>query len=187
MTTGLVEQAVSTHKENTLQPPAFLQTIEETSLSFWIRDSPSIFGFWFIITWHALGMALAVGASAVIGLRILGAAPSLPIGPLKRLYPFIWAGFWIQVVSGILLLIAYPTKSLTNWDFYLKLVFIALAMVAMVKLRKTVLENASLNDAAMMTNGRSFAVWSLVFWAAAVTAGRFLAYTSSYLTYGVRN
>jgi hypothetical protein len=132
-------------------------------------------------------MALAVGASAVIGLRILGAAPSLPVGPLKRLYPFIWWGFWIQVVSGILLLIAYPTKSLTNWNFYLKLLLIALAMVTMIRLRKTVLEDPGLNDAAMMTKGRSLAVWSLFFWAAAVTAGRFLAYTSTYLTYGVRN
>jgi hypothetical protein len=164
-----------------------LQTIEETAFSFWIRDSPSFFGFWFIITWHAIGMALAVGASAVIGLRILGTAPSLPVAPLKRLYPFIWVGFWIQVVSGVLLLIAYPTKSLTNWNFYLKLLLIGLAMTAMQKLRKGVLDDASLGDADMMTKGRAFAVWSLVFWVASVTAGRFLAYTSSYLTYGVPN
>jgi hypothetical protein len=142
-----------------------LQTIEETALSFWIRDSPSALGFWFIITWHALGMGLAVGASAVIGLRILGVAPELPLAPLKRLYPFIWVGFWIQVISGTLLLVAYPTKSLTNWDFYLKLLFIGLAMAAMVKLRKTVLDEPSSSEVARMTKGRTVAVWSLVFWA----------------------
>ena len=37
-----------------------------------------------------------------------------------------WAGFWINALSGILLLIAYPTKALTNPLFYAKLVLIGL-------------------------------------------------------------
>src|SRR2546422_5688028 len=111
------------------------QTIEESGVSSWIRDSPSVFAFWFILSWHAIGMGLLVGASAVIDLRILGVASDLPLSPLKGLYRIIWTGFWIQVVSGTLLLIAYPTKALTNLDFYLKLTLVALA-VAVMKIMK---------------------------------------------------
>ena len=64
---------------NAAVPPAFLQTIEQSAVSSWIRDSSSLFGFWFVISVHAIGMALLVGASAVIDLRILGVAKDLPL------------------------------------------------------------------------------------------------------------
>src|SRR5947208_14925327 len=103
-----------------------------------IRDSPSIFAFWFILSVHAIGMGLLVGASVVIDLRILGFARDLPLAPLKGLYGIMWAGFWIQVASGSLLLVAYPTKAFTNPDFYIKLTLIGLAVGAMHKLNKRV-------------------------------------------------
>jgi len=158
------------------------KAIEETGLSVWIRESDSYLAYWLILSFHAVGMGLLVGASVLIDLRILGVAPDLPLSPLKKLYRFIWIGFWVQVASGILLLIAYPTKSLTNPDFYLKLVLIALALVLMQTLRKRVFNDASLTEAAMMAKGRAFAIWSLVFWVGAVTAGRLLAYTYTTLT-----
>src|SRR5436309_15638563 len=127
-------------------------------------------------------MGVPVGASVLIGLRILGLAPDLPLAPIQRFYRFIWVGFWIQVASGTLLLIGYPTKSLTNPLFYVKLTLIAHAMVSMHMLRNRVFADTGLTEAAMMAKGRVFAVSSLVFWVAAVTAGRLLAYTYTVLT-----
>ena len=46
-----------------------------------------------------------------------------------------WAGFWVNAVSGVLLLIAYPTKALTNPLFYGKLVLIAAGLVLARALR----------------------------------------------------
>ena len=158
------------------------RAIEATGLSVWIRESDSYFSFWLILSVHAIGMGVLVGASVLIGLRILGLAPDLPLAPMKRFYRFIWAGFWIQAASGILLLIAYPTKSLTNPLFYLKLTLIGLALASMQMLRNRVFADPSLNEATMMTRGRIFAIWALVFWVAAVTAGRLLAYTYTVLT-----
>ena len=160
------------------------QTIEESGLSSWIRDSPSIFAFWFILSVHAIGMGLLVGASAIIDLRLLGVARDLPLPPLKGLYPIIWTGFWIQALSGTLLLIAYPTKALTNLDFYLKLLLIGLAVFVMRVIKKRVFSDETLSEAAMMAKGKTLAVWSLVFWIGVVTAGRFLAYTYNYIKYG---
>ena len=164
--------------------PLIFKTIEESGLSTWIRDSPSIFAFWFILSLHAIGMGLLVGASAIIDLRILGVAKDLPLSPLKGLYRIIWIGFAIQVVSGTLLLIAYPTKALTNPDFYLKLTLVALAVVVMQKLKTKVFEDASLSDSTMMMKGRALAMWSLLLWFGVVTSGRMLAYTYVYIKYG---
>ena len=163
--------------------PQFFQTIEESGLSTWIRDSPSIFAFWFILSVHAIGMGLLVGASAIISLRILGVARDLPLSPLKGLYGIMWTGFWIQIVSGALLLIAYPTKTLMNPDFYLKLVLIALAVGVMQMLKKRVFGDSGLSDDDMMVKGKALAIWSLIFWVGAVTAGRMLAYTYTYITF----
>ena len=161
--------------------PVF-RVIEQTGLSVWIRESDSVFAYWFILSFHAIGMGLLVGASVLIDLRILGVAPDLPLAPFKRLYRFIWVGFWIQVVSGILLLIAYPTKSLTNLDFYLKLTLVGLGVAFMQIIKKRVFSDSIASETAMMANGRVFAIWSLIFWIGAVTAGRLLAYTYTTLT-----
>ena len=166
--------------------PLIFKTIEESALSVWIRDSPSIFAYWFILSLHAVGMALLVGASVVIAMRILGVARDLPLGPLKGLYPIMWIGFWIQIFSGTLLLIGYPTKAFTNIDFYLKLTLIGLAVAFMQKLKKRVFSDAALSDSDMMLKGKALATWSLVFWVGAVTAGRLLAYTYNFLKYEFR-
>ena len=166
-----------------MEVPQVFQTLESSALSTWIRDSPSLLGFWFILAVHAVGMTLLVGASTVIDLRILGVARDLPLTPLKKLYGIIWTGFWLQVVSGSLLLIASPTKSLTNLDFYLKMLLIALAVIAMQMIKKRVFSESSLSDAERMANGKALATWSLIFWAGAVTAGRLIAYTYTYVSY----
>jgi hypothetical protein len=169
-----------------LAVPLIFKTIEDSGLSTWIRDSPSIFAYWFILSFHAIGMGLLVGASVVIDLRILGVARDLPLAPLKGLYRIIWIGFWIQVASGTLLLIAYPTKALTNPDFYIKLTLIGLSVAVMQTIRKRVFSDSDLSDSAMMMKGKALAMWSLILWAGAVTAGRLLAYTYNFLKYDYR-
>ena len=159
--------------------PRFFLTIEESGLSMWVRDNP----FWAILSIHALGMAVLVGASMLVALRVLGIPQGLPIAPLKRLYSFIWVGFWIQMVSGMLLLIGYPTKSLTNWDFYLKLILIVAGMIAMIMLKKRVFTDPNISETEMKSRGRALAVWSLIFWFGVVTSGRMLAYTYTHISY----
>ena len=166
-------------QETTTAIPQIFKTIEEGGLSMWVRDNP----FWAILSAHALGMAMLVGASGVIALRLLGIPRDLPIAPLKRLYTPIWLGFWIQFVSGLLLLIGYPTKSFTNLDFYLKLVLILFGMIAVVKLKKRVFSDDSMTEADMMMRGKTLAILSLLFWVGVITSGRMLAYTYTYISY----
>ena len=103
----------------------FLIWLESTPLNEWIIGSPSLFAFPGILALHAIGMGFAAGLSAAIDLRILGVARMVPLPEMRRLLPILWAGFWLNAASGILLLIGYPTKALTNPVFYLKLTLIA--------------------------------------------------------------
>src|SRR6266478_5036038 len=159
----------------------FLVWLEATQFSIWMRESPSVFAFPAILSCHTVGMGLVAGINAALALRILGVAPGVPIHEMKRFFPVMWFGFWLNFVSGVVLLIAYPTKALTNPLFYLKLTLVGLAMASMQMLRNRVFADPSLNEATMMTRGRIFAIWALVFWVAAVTAGRLLAYTYTVL------
>src|SRR5258706_11917346 len=111
-------------KEHELAPPDFLRLMEQSGVSTWIRTSDSLFGFYFILVFHTIGMALIVGANVVLDLRLLGALPDVPLLPLERLFPIMWTGFFLNAISGTLLVIGYPTKSLTNPVFYFKLLFI---------------------------------------------------------------
>src|SRR5260370_38484285 len=133
-----------------LAVPVFFNTIEQTALSSGILESTSVFGFYFILLFHTIGMALVVGASAVVDLRILCIASALPLKPLKRLFAIMWAGLAINVTTGLFLLTAYPTKALTNPDFYIKLTFIALAVTIMRNMRMQVFGDPNFDEWAMM-------------------------------------
>jgi hypothetical protein len=166
-----------------LAPPLFLQTIEDTGFSTWLRESESPFAFYFILLFHTFGLALLVGANVVVDLRLLGVARGIPLAPLQRLFRIMWIGFSINAVTGVLLVIAYPTKSLTNLDFYIKLAVIGFAVWVLQRLKSEVFADATLSEAEMMARGATLAKWSLFLWFGAITAGRLLAYTYKYLTY----
>jgi hypothetical protein len=166
-----------------LVPPSFLQTIEDTGFSTWLRESESPFAFYFILLFHTFGLAMLVGANAVVDLRLLGVARAIPLAPLKQLFRPMWIGFAINAVTGVLLVVAYPTKSLTNLDFYAKLTIIGFAMWVMYRLKREIFDDASLDETSMMAKGASLAKWSLILWFSAISAGRLLAYTYKYLTF----
>jgi hypothetical protein len=153
---------------------SFLAWLESTAASEWVRGSPSLFAFPGILSAHTVGMGLAAGINAAIALRILGVAPNVSLTEMKRFLPAMWFGFWLNFVSGIGLLIGYPTKALTNPDFYLKLALIAGGVWLVGRIQERI-EGAG---------ARRLAVASLVCWGGAITAGRLLAYTYRHLMAG---
>jgi len=162
--------------------PLFLESIEDSSFSTWLRESDSPFAFYFVLLFHTFGLALLVGANSLVDLRLLGFFPSIPLAPLKRFFGIMWIGFWVNATTGVLLLIAYPTKALTNPVFYAKLTIIGSAIWILTKLQKEVFAD-SVTEADMMARGATLAKWSIVLWVGAISAGRLLAYTYKYITF----
>src|SRR5262245_4936978 len=118
----------------------FFILLEASGLGAWVRESESLLAFPGIIALHAIGMGLLVGANAAIDFRVLGFASGVPISSLERLVPVMRFGFWLNAISGLLLLLAYPTKALTNPVFYTKLLLITAAMIDVLLVRKEVIQ-----------------------------------------------
>jgi hypothetical protein len=121
-------------------------------------------------------MGIVVGVNAGIDLRILGFAPAVPLSPMERFFPLLWLGFWVNAVTGTILLAADATTKVTNPDFWLKMIFIALAIVNLRMQRKSVFQDPLIDKKPMSSNARILAVTNLIFWLGAITAGRLLAY-----------
>jgi len=154
----------------------FLRWLEQTGFSTWVRESPSIWAYSTILLLHTTGMALVVGVNAGLNLRILGFAPAVKLAPLDRFFPILWTGFWVNAVTGVILVMQDATTKLINPDFYVKMVFIALAVINLRMLRKRVFEDPQIDNAPFSTNVKFLAATSLLFWLGAITAGRLLAY-----------
>jgi hypothetical protein len=164
----------------------FLLWLEATSLSTWVREATTVFAFPAILSCHTVGMGLSAGINAALAIRILGAARGIPIHEMKRFFPVMWFGFWLNFVSGVVLLIAYPTKALTNPLFYLKLTLVAIAVALVRPITRRVFRDPTPNhDVTAGRRVKTLAIASLACWAGVITSGRLLAYTYTRLMQGL--
>lgn len=116
----------------------FLVRIEESGFCQWVREADSLFAFPGILLLHTIGMGLVVGINASFDLRILGFAPLVRLQAFKKFFPVMWIGFWINAITGTILLAVNATKLTRNPDFYVKLGFIALAVINVLVLKRHV-------------------------------------------------
>src|SRR5688500_2152355 len=117
---------------------AFAQALQDMAFARWIGESGSLWGYPTILFLHTLGLATLAGLNASINLRILGIAPALPLAPMVRFFPTMWAAFAVAAATGTALLIADATTKLAQPVFWAKLLFVALAVVNMQMLRTRV-------------------------------------------------
>jgi hypothetical protein len=154
----------------------FLSWLEQLSFSQWVKQSESVWAYATILTTHTIGMMIVAGIAGVIDLRLVGIASNIPMRPLERLFPVAWIGFWINAVTGTILLMADATTKLTNPDFYVKMVFVFSGVALLVIMRKRVFGNPKLDETPLPQSAKILAWLSLICWTGAITAGRLLAY-----------
>jgi hypothetical protein len=152
--------------------------LENSALSVFVREWPSILGFPSILFLHTLGLAMVAGASIAVDLWLLQRPlPSMPLR-IVGLNRTMWLGFGINLFSGLALLIAYPAKALTNWVFYLKMGLVVLAVWISARIHRDLLPIDGARVAAgIAPQARTWAWASLLSWFAAIVTGRLLAYT----------
>lgn len=155
---------------------AFLESLQQSAFARFVGESGSLLGYPTVLFLHTLGLGTVAGVSAGIALRALGFARSIPVEVLDRLFPIMWFGFLVSAVSGLALLVTDPVTKLHQTVFYVKLIFIALAVVNMQMMRNQIFRGPSVTSGVLPSNARLLAVTSLVFWIGATTAGRLIAY-----------
>ena len=156
----------------------FLLWLSTTGLARWMNESETVFGYSGILFLHTLGLAMAVGASVVVDLRMLGAASRISVAALLPVFRFMWIGFVVNALSGALLFAADAPRKAANPLFEFKLVLIAVGIAVMAMLERSLLKSES--AAALSGSDRrltGLAIASLVIWTAAIAVGRLVAYT----------
>ncbi len=151
-----------------------LASIEGSALAVWTRESTSIWAYPTILTLHTFGLAIVVGANAVIDFRLLGMGKRIPVDALRPLFPIMWWAFALNFVTGILLFMSDAITKSGQKVFYVKLTMIALAFLVTRSVWK-VLRRDSV-ESSTQTNLRTRAILSLMLWTAAIVSGRLLAY-----------
>jgi hypothetical protein len=157
---------------------AFFRSLQNSAFTEWFLGSDSIWTYPTVLTLHTVGMAILVGASFVIHLRVLQVAGSIPLRRLQPLYRFIWIGFAINLLSGLTLFVTEAADRIVDPVFYVKMVSIAAALWLGVIVKRRAIDRV---DAPEVTtrSSRSMAAASLALWTIAIVAGRLMAYLKS--------
>jgi hypothetical protein len=152
--------------------------IEHTGVSVWMREGP--YAYFVALIFHAWGMALLVGGGIVISLRVLGVAGDAPLQKFRGFFKVMWLGAVLAVPSGVMLLVAYPAKALTNPVFPLKLACLIAAALLVRRLSRHAFAAAA-RDEPLPPRSRATAATALALWLAVVATGKLLLYTYSVL------
>jgi len=157
----------------------FLKFLEETALATFIRESSSYLGFPTFLFLHTLGLSIVVGANTIVAIRVLGVASNIPLRPLVRLFPFMWVGFILTVISGVGLAIASATSKFVNPILLIKLVLVVIAGVIMRALDKKVFRSPIDLKVGTAQEGKAMAASLLGLWLVVTILGRLIAYSST--------
>jgi hypothetical protein len=155
---------------------ALLTSLQETALAQWVSGSSSIWGYPTILTLHTVGLALLVGLSVALDLRLLGVGRAAPLVVFRPLFRVMWLGLIINAITGVLLFIADAVHKAGQTVFWIKLICIALALVVLVKQRPFVFSGGATEVSGAGGRARRLAALSLLLWSGAMIAGRLMAY-----------
>jgi len=152
--------------------------LEDSSIGASVRESLWLFPA--IETIHLLGMALLFTTIAAFDLRLLGLTlRGTPAHELaRRLFPWAWAGFAVQVITGALLFSSEATKMAVNPAFRLKMLLIVLAGLHALTFRLLARRRMTAWDANRPTprTARLAGITSLALWIGVVAAGRWIGF-----------
>lgn len=158
------------------------------SLCSWLQNTlmgrsihDSVWLFPVIETVHLFGVVVLVGSASVLDLRLMGVAfKDYAVSMLaERFLPWIWAGFGVQVVTGILLFSSEATKMYGSDVFRVKMLLIAAAGLNAFVFQVLAYRSVGKwdRDAVAPLSARFAGTFSILLWFGIVGAGRWIAYS----------
>jgi hypothetical protein len=154
------------------------RALQQSPFTDWLLGSDSIWTYPLVLTLHTAGLAVLVGASILIHLRLLNVGAAIPLYRFRVLFRYVWAGFAINLVTGLMLFATQAADRISDPVFGLKLGSIGLALWAGVVLRRRVIDA---RDGAVLDprHVRWLAAGGLALWAVAIVTGRLMAYRTT--------
>jgi ATP/ADP translocase len=134
-------------------------------------------------TIHILSVAVVFSSAILVDLRIcrlLERDAPLP-DVARRFLPAIWPVLLILLMTGSLLIVAEPRRSLLNSTFYLKMALLAVAIMLTAWLQRSISSYPNFwdKDRGRRMAGQFAATVSLLVWCSILFAGRWIAYTQA--------
>jgi hypothetical protein len=158
----------------------FSKWLAATSLSHTIQTVTWIIPT--LQTIHILCVAIAFSSAVLVDLRIfLVFERDEPLREVtRRFLPPIWPVLLILLVTGSLLIIGEPRRSLVNTTFYLKMALLLVAILLTAALQRMVLVSPGVfEDRSRQLAARALATVSILVWCGILFAGRWIAYTQA--------
>ena len=149
-----------------------LTALHDSALGVWVREASTIWAYPMVITMHTFGLAVLVGASTAVDLRILGVGQRIPLTSIRGFFSVMWIGFWLNAVTGAMLFAADPR---TTGIFMIKLLAVAAGVLLIVLIRRALIGDGR-STTTVTPVARTYAVLSLLMWVVATTTGRLMAY-----------
>jgi branched-subunit amino acid transport protein len=129
---------------------------------------------------HIMSLAIVLASAVVVDFRILGLmSTDQPLSAMARRYfPGVWIALVFAAISGLLLLIAEPVRSLPTWEFQGKMASLLAVVIITVTFQRTISARAAEWDAApaLPAVARLAAVVSIALWIVIIFGGRWIAY-----------
>jgi hypothetical protein len=154
---------------------SFFRSLQDSAFTDSFLGSASIWAYPTVLTLHTVGMAMLVGASIVVHLRVWQVGAAIPLPRLRGLYPIIWVGFAINLLSGLVLFVTEAADRVVDPVFYVKLASIGVALWLGVLVKRRAIDVGDRPSLATRPV-RSLSAASLGLWTAAIVAGRLMAY-----------
>lgn len=128
-------------------------------------------------TVHILSIAVLMGAVAMVDFRILGLAMrSESAGGLsRRLLPFAWGALPVLLITGSILIIGEPARSLESLAFQVKMILLV-TVIAVTLAGQAALGKDTASERSSPAAAKLLAVVSLALWITIIFAGRYIAY-----------
>jgi uncharacterized protein DUF6644 len=149
--------------------------LESNPLAIWVHESPSMWAQPTVLTLHTMGMAVLVGASWVLDLRLLGISRNIPLSAFRWVFRAVAVGLIVNVATGVLLFAQRATTLGPAIPFLIKMCLVIASVATLVPLRSHVFRSDS-DQREVSGSARLLAVASILAWTGAITAGRLLAY-----------
>jgi hypothetical protein len=134
-------------------------------------------------TVHILGVAVIFSSAILVDLRLCGLLNrDVPLPEVaRRFLPTIWPVLVILLITGSLLIIGEPRRSLLNSTFYLKMALLAVAILLTAWLQWTLSSSPNFwnRDRGRRIGGQLLASFSVLVWCGILFAGRWIAYTQA--------
>jgi hypothetical protein len=153
--------------------------IENSLMGRSIHDSGWMFPV--IETVHLFGVVVLVGAASVLDLRLMGISfKDYTVSMVaERFLPWIWGGFAVQVVTGILLFSSEATKMYSSDVFRVKMLLLAAAGINALVFQMIAYRSVGTweRDPVAPLSARFAGTFSILLWFGIVGAGRWIAYS----------